>query len=113
MKIIVVLLTCSVFALCQTNNTRAFYVKGQRLSVGMSQTEVATSLSKCCKLAPPIESVVEQKPVAKGRMLGHFIVSNDDSPADILGGVFFIDGKVAKLTRPHWTRTQIHRMKIW
>jgi len=33
-------------------------------------------------------------------MLGHFIVSKDDSPADILGGVFFVDGSVAKLTRP-------------
>jgi len=100
MKTIVVLVICSTFALGQTNNAPAFYVKGQRLTVGMSQTEVATSLAQCCKLSPTLESGVEKEPYAKGRMLGHFIVPKEDSSFEILGGIFFVDGRVARLTRP-------------
>jgi hypothetical protein len=100
MKTIVVLVICSTFVLCQTNNVPAFYIKGQRLSIGMSQTEVATSLAQCCKLSPPLESEIEKKPYAKGRMVGHFIIPKEDSSFDILGGIFFVNGRVAKLTRP-------------
>jgi hypothetical protein len=99
-KIIVVLLICSTCALCQANSSPEFYIKGQRLSIGMSQTDVANSLAHCCKLSPPLDSEIEKKPYAKGRMLGHFIVSKEDSSFEILGGVFFVDGRVARLTRP-------------
>jgi hypothetical protein len=100
MKTIIVLLICSVLAPCQTKDASAFYIKGQRLAIGMSQREVMNSLSQCCKLSPPLEAGVEKRPAVNGVTLGHFIVSKDEGSFGILGGIFFVDGKVVKLTRP-------------
>jgi hypothetical protein len=75
-----------------------FYFAGQRLFLGMSKTEAATALSECCRLSPPADSQDKQLATDSGRMVGHFILSKQSG--EIIGSVFFVAGKVARLTRP-------------
>jgi len=82
------------------DQTPAFYFGGKRLFVGMAKAEAVATLSTCCKLSPPADSDNAKLSADTNKMLGHFILSKDDSPQRILGSVFFADGKVTRITRP-------------
>src|ERR1700739_2501789 len=76
----------------------SFAFGGKQLYVGMSISEAVQLLSECCRLSPPIEANIEKNPpTAKG---GHFILKKNGTETVMLGGIFFADQKVARLTRP-------------
>jgi len=77
-----------------------FFFGGQQVYVGMSKQEAVASLSHCCKISPPVESGVERQPAPENTMLGHFILSKEESPQRILGAVYFSGGKILRITRP-------------
>jgi hypothetical protein len=80
------------------DQTPAFYFGGKRLFVGMTKAEAVAVLSACCQLSPPADSENAKLAPDAGKMLGHFIVSKDDTPR-FFGSIFFADGKVARITR--------------
>jgi hypothetical protein len=76
----------------------SFVFGGEQLYVGMSMSEAVQLLSACCRLSPPIEANTEKNLLtARG---GHFILKKDGTETPMLGGIFFADQKVARLTRP-------------
>src|SRR6266849_2952674 len=75
-----------------------FVFGGKQFWVGMSMSEAVRLLSLCCELSPPIEENIEKNPItAKG---GHFIWKKDSTEISVLGGIFFADQKVTRLTKP-------------
>ena len=77
-----------------------FFFGGEQVRVGMSQQQAVAALSHCCKLSPPVESGIEKRPAPEGMMLGHFILSKEESSQRILGYILFSGGKVQRVTRP-------------
>jgi hypothetical protein len=76
----------------------SFVFGGKQIYVGMSMSEAVQLLSACCLLSPPMEANIEKNPLtATG---GHFILKSDGEETSMLGGIFFADRKVARLTRP-------------
>src|SRR5208337_1513509 len=92
--------SCLVLSAAADDKPPTFFFGGQQVRVGMSQQEAVAALSHCCKLSPPVESGVEKRPAAEGAMLGHFILSTEESPQRILGAIYFSGGKVVRVTRP-------------
>jgi|SRR5579859_618772 len=90
-------LTCLALPLTAGQDPAVFIFGGKQLYVGMSKHDAATALSGCCKLSPPAESEVEKQPATSHG--GHFILSTEDS-SQIIGGIFFSNGKVVRITRP-------------
>ena len=71
---------------------------GKQFYVGMSMSEAVRLLSACCKLSPPIEANIEKNPLkARG---GHLILKEVGTETSLLGGIFFADQKVTRLTKP-------------
>jgi hypothetical protein len=61
-------------------------------------SEAVQLLSACCKLSPPIEANIEKNPLtATG---GHFISKEVGTETSMLGGIFFANQKVTRLTKP-------------
>jgi hypothetical protein len=77
-----------------------FFFGGQQVRVGMTQQEAVTALSRCCKLSPPVESEIAKQPAPEGGMLGHFILSREESTQRMLGAIYFSGGKVLRATQP-------------
>jgi hypothetical protein len=84
---------CFTVSLAADQNPPALYFGGHRLFVGMPKTEAVVALSECCTLSPPADSENEKAPDS------HFIVSKQKSSQGMLGSVFFVGGKVARITR--------------
>jgi hypothetical protein len=78
----------------------SFTFGGKQLHIGMPKREALALLSECCKLSPPGESEVEKQPAPEGMLLGHFILSKQDSVQGILGTISFYGGSVLRITRP-------------
>jgi hypothetical protein len=75
-----------------------FVFGGKQFYVGMSMSEAVQLLSACCKLSPPIEDNIEKNPLtATG---GHFISKEVGTETSMLGGIFFANQKVTRLTKP-------------
>jgi hypothetical protein len=75
-----------------------FVFGGKQFYVGMSMSEAVQLLSACCLLSPPIEANIEKNPLtATG---GHFISKRVGTETAILGGIFFANQKVTRLTKP-------------
>lgn len=75
-----------------------FVFGGKQFYVGMSMSEAVQLLSGCCKLSPPIEANVGKNPLTeKG---GHFILKEVGTETSIIGGIFFADQKVTRVTKP-------------
>jgi hypothetical protein len=76
----------------------SFVFGGKQFYIGMSMSEAVRLLSDCCELSPPIETNIEKKPLtARG---GHFIVKKGETETAMLGGIFFTDQRVTRLTKP-------------
>ncbi len=90
---------CVLMVLPLAADQKPFFVfGGKQLYVGMSMSEALRFLSECCRLSPPIEASTEKNPLtARG---GHFIVKKGETETSMLGGIFFADQKVTRLTRP-------------
>jgi hypothetical protein len=89
-------------ALCSAADERppVFYFGGKRLFVGMPKSEAVAALSTCCELSPPAASEVEKQPAPVGTLVGHMILTKEESPKNILGAIYCSVGKVLRLTRP-------------
>jgi hypothetical protein len=89
-------------ALCSAADERrpVFYFGGNRLFVGMPKSETVAALSTCCELSPPAASEVEKQLAPVGTLVGHMILTKEESPKNILGAIYFSGGKVLRLTRP-------------
>ena len=92
--------SCLMLSVAADERFPTFFFDGQQVRVGMSQLEAVTALSHCCKLSPPVESESERRPAPEGRMLGHFILSREESTRGMLGAIYFSGGKVLRITRP-------------
>jgi hypothetical protein len=95
LALLVIFVTLSLSA----DQTPAFYFGGKRLFVGMAKAEAVATLSACCKLSPPADSDNAKLSADTNKMLGHLILSKDDTPR-LFGSNFFAGGKVARITRP-------------
>jgi hypothetical protein len=71
---------------------------GKQFYIGMSMSEAVRLLSICCELSPPIEANVEKNPLTAGG--GHFILKKGSTESSMIGGIFFADQKVTRLTKP-------------
>lgn len=98
-KSVVVILLLLILLLPLAADQRPSFVFGEKqFYVGMSMSDAVRLLSDCCQLSPPIEAGIEKNPLtAKG---GHFILKKEATETRILGGVFFADQKVTRLTKP-------------
>src|ERR1700722_10773763 len=76
----------------------SFVFGGKQFYVGMSMSEAVRLLSSCCQLSPPIDASTEKHPLTASG--GHFILKEDGTETSILGGIFFADQKVTRLTKP-------------
>ncbi|HXM59776.1 MAG TPA: hypothetical protein VN950_02900 [Terriglobales bacterium] len=93
--------SCLMVSVAADERPPTFFFGGQQIHIGMSQQEAAAALYHCCKLSPPVESEIEKRPSAEGAMLGHFILSKEESSSQgILGAIYFSGGKVLRVTRP-------------
>jgi hypothetical protein len=88
---------CFALSLAADTNPPVCYIGGQRLFVGMSKSEAVVALSVCCTLSPPAGSENAKLSADMGVMAGHFIISKEKA---ILGTIFFVGGKVSRITRP-------------
>jgi len=88
-----------VLALPLVADQRPYFVfGGKQFYVGMSMSEAVRLLSLCCELSPPVEANTENNPLtARG---GHFIWKKNGTETSILGGIFFADQKVTRMTKP-------------
>jgi hypothetical protein len=75
----------------------SFVFGGKQFYIGMSMSEAVRLLNDCCRLLPPIEANIEKNPLTATQ--GHFILKKGTEAA-MLGGVFFADQKVTRLTKP-------------
>jgi hypothetical protein len=91
---------CATLSLAADQNQPVFYFGGKRLFVGMAKTEAVASLSACCKLSPSADSEADKLSADTGQMIGHFILTKEESSQRILGNIFFAGGKVVRITRP-------------
>lgn len=73
-----------------------FVFDGKQFYIGMSMSEAVRLLSSCCELSPPIEANIEKNPA----MGGHFIWKKNGTETSLLGGIFFTNQKVTRLTKP-------------
>src|SRR5690348_13557033 len=95
----VALILCASLVLPLVADQRPYFVfGGKQFYVGMTMSDAVRLLSLCCELSPPIEANTEKNPLtARG---GHFILKKDGTETSILGGIFFADQKVTRLTKP-------------
>jgi hypothetical protein len=77
-----------------------FLFGGKPFYVGMSEHEAEESLAVCCTLSPPVDAGVEKLAAPAGKLLGHMILAKEESPLHMLGGIYFSQGKVVRITRP-------------
>lgn len=75
-----------------------FVFGGKQFYVGMSMSEAVRLLSSCCELSPPIEANIEKNTLTAGG--GHFISKKNGTEFSMIGGIFFADQKVTRLTKP-------------
>jgi hypothetical protein len=80
-------------------NPPVFYFGGKQVYAGMPKGEALATLSVCCKLSPPAEPDVDKRPHPADRMLGHFILPREESQQVILGAIYFLNGRVARISR--------------
>jgi hypothetical protein len=98
-KSFVALLLLAVLVVPLTADQRpSFVFGGKQFYVGMSMSEAVRLLSACCRLSPPIDASTEKLPLTASG--GHFIWKEDGTETSILGGIFFADQKVTRLTKP-------------
>src|SRR5579859_8044282 len=75
-----------------------FVFGGKQFYVGMSMSEAVQLLSVCCKLSFTNAANTEKNPLTTRG--GHFIWKKDGTETSMLGGIFFADQKVTRLTKP-------------
>lgn len=91
---------CMALPLAADQKPPVIYFGGQPLFAGMSRSAAIAALSMCCELSPPADAEDEKLSAETGRMTGHFILSREAAQHRMLGSIFFVDGKVARITRP-------------
>lgn len=97
------LLLLAVPVLGANDKPPVFYFGGKAIFVGMLQAEALSALSKCCKLSPSSLTEAQQEASLKfGTMAGQFILkeNGEGSTPQILGSIYFRNGKVLSVTRP-------------
>jgi hypothetical protein len=97
--VLIILVLCFTLSLA-ADQSAVFYFSGKRLFVGMSKSDAVSALSACCELNPPAGTENAALSRDSGRLIGHFIVSRDNTSPRILGSVYFSGGKVVRVTRP-------------
>jgi hypothetical protein len=85
---------CIVLPLSAGQKPADFYFGGQRLNIGMQESDAVASMSVCCTLTPPVSS--SDRTVGSG----HFIRTKDGPPYRMLGSIWFADGKVSRISQP-------------
>jgi hypothetical protein len=75
-----------------------FVFGGKQFYVGMSMSDAVKMLSDCCQLSPPIEANIEENPLTANG--GHFVTKKEGTKTTMLGGIFFADQRVIRLTKP-------------
>jgi len=71
---------------------------GKEFYIGMSTAEAGRLLSSCCNVKPLLDEKIEAtRKIEHGGYLGHMVFAKE-SPRS-LGGIYFLDGRVARITR--------------
>lgn len=91
-RLILAIALCVVLPLSAGQKPPELYFGGHRLTLGMRVSDVAVATSDCCNFSPPLR--------ASDKGEGHFITSKEQPPISFLGTVWFMDGKVSRISRP-------------
>lgn len=88
---ILVLITAPLFAQAAADQYEPNeYFGGNKLYIGMSESDALTALRSCCELSPGVE---------KAPSAGQFIVAKNPSTQPILGTIWFSEGTVVSISR--------------
>lgn len=96
---IAIFVACAGLLFAQEQRGAVFYFGGERFFIGMPQADAEAALSQCCKLSQRPRNA-KQIAADTGRLPGQFILSKDESSPQIIGSIFFEDGRVSGLSRP-------------
>jgi len=91
---------CLTLSVVADEKPPTFFFGGQQVYVDMPKRDAVAALSHCCKLSPPVDVEIEKQSAPTGGMLGHFIISGEESTQRMLGTIYFSGGKVVRVTRP-------------